>query len=879
MYPSKILKKRSPNVSALSKCMTLSDKIYALDSFQRQLKALIKLSVSHALGDSLRSEELGLFADRFEWNKLLLFASVLSHSENPDHQDAALRIAQNCLTSTDTKDNQKRGAAVILHKLTNVQALDLAISRDHVSKDVFAELPLPFRLEQIKRDTENVVTSSDGKIFHLNSFQRDFYRVAKESNLVSASAPTSAGKSFVLNLFVTDHLQTDKSINIAYLVPTRALINQLEKDFSDILSDRRNRDIQIVSVPQLPERSRGKKSNLLIFTQERLHWFLTENPEFKIDFLVVDEAQKINDGARGILLQQKIEELNAKFPDLRVLFCSALTENPGELLRGLSENKTPEVVISDYIAVNQNLIWVSKVDRKPKEWNVKFCYKKEDIPLGKIYLEKAIEKEPEKLAQFAFLMGSNQGGNMVYVNSQNEAEETAKALVEILPRDFESKDKDIENLIELSKTLVHPHYDLGNVLIKGVAFHYGHMPLPLKTAIEDLFKQGKIKYLICTSTLLEGVNLPAKNIFLKNPSRGVGNPISDSDFWNLAGRAGRLKKEFQGNIICIDPEEWNPPRERTRYKITRAVTEFSKDRTGLMEYIKNDTPRDKSKENFEYIMSYFFVKFVKNGTLSDLGLDVDLAAELEAEFDRIKTSLEIPDDIITRNPGISPVAMQKLFEYFKSYDENPEKNIEDLIPIMPEDELKAAEHYVRIIHTINSLLSGDFNHGGLNFYRAILVTDWIRGYPLPRIINTGFPRYKKYKPKTTLSSFIRKTMHDIEDEVRFRFAKYSSCYSDILKFYLNKYRPELVERVPELNIALEFGVSQKTHISLIKLGLNRHSAIEIGGLIGKSNLSEEECVKWLFKNDMSVFEISESVKKEINDVKDKIEKEEADNLL
>ena len=78
--------------------------------------------------------------------------------------------------------------------------------------------------------------------------------------------------------------------------------------------------------------------------------------------------------------------------------------------------------------------------------------------------------------------------------------------------------------------------------------------------------------MFCTSTLLEGVNLPAKNIFIF--SNAIGNSkFSDVDFWNLAGRAGRFSKELSGNIICVRIEDkknrWDTPHkdlEVVRYK-------------------------------------------------------------------------------------------------------------------------------------------------------------------------------------------------------------------------------------------------------------------------------------------------------------------------
>src|SRR5690606_6658075 len=53
------------------------------------------------------------------------------------------------------------------------------------------------------------------------------------------------------------------------------------------------------------------------------------------------------------------------------------------------------------------------------------------------------------------------------------------------------------------------------------------------------------------------VNLPVRHIIVENPRRGP-KTMSRADFLNLAGRAGRLLKEFHGNIWCLRPGEWNP---------------------------------------------------------------------------------------------------------------------------------------------------------------------------------------------------------------------------------------------------------------------------------------------------------------------------------
>ena len=86
---------------------------------------------------------------------------------------------------------------------------------------------------------------------------------------------------------------------------------------------------------------------------------------------------------------------------------------------------------------------------------------------------------------------------------------------------------------------------------KGVAYQFSGIPEEIKLQVENLYKQGEIQYLFCTSTLLEGINFPAKNIFILSENIGNGK-MTDIDFWNLAGRAGRLSKDISGNIFCVN---------------------------------------------------------------------------------------------------------------------------------------------------------------------------------------------------------------------------------------------------------------------------------------------------------------------------------------
>ena len=108
-------------------------------------------------------------------------------------------------------------------------------------------------------------------------------------------------------------------------------------------------------------------------------------------------------------------------------------------------------------------------------------------------------------------------------------------------------------------------------------YHYGRMPRLLREAIETSFKQdaGGVKYLVCTTTLAQGVNLPARNVFIDTPTRGAGKPLDPALLWNFAGRAGRLNHDIVGNVFLLNYEEWNskPMDQFVPFRVKPALAE------------------------------------------------------------------------------------------------------------------------------------------------------------------------------------------------------------------------------------------------------------------------------------------------------------------
>lgn len=842
-------------------------KVYDLSSFQRQLQKITINSVSGIFINLKRNQNEEELLKEIDWNNLLSCASILAQSDIFEHLDSSLRIAQSILDSTLTSESQKIAAAIILEKLTNKPAISLAISRNYLQEDFRKNIPVPLLMNISKINIAHSILAGRD-IIELNRFQKQVFDTYQQADAVSISAPTSAGKSYILTQIIIQETLGKKKKNIIYLVPTRALISQVEEDFRKIIRSTKELNIYLSTIPQVPEEDLDEQNTLFIFTQERLHWFMSENLDFDIDMVIVDEAQKINDSYRGILLQQKIEALIDKYPNLKIFFSCPFTSNPEILLDYLPDEKKIQIVKTDFVSVNQNLIFVTQKPRKPLEWEVNLLSNQSPILIGEIELKNRPIPDSKKLIYIVAELADPAGGNLIYANTPSQAEKIALQLYTNLTDDYDVS-HDILELIKLIEKTIHKEYALANTLKKGIAFHYGNMPLIVRQEVERLFKKGDIRFLVCTSTLLEGVNLPAKSIFLTNPHRGQTTPLTHSDFWNLAGRAGRWGQEFQGNVICIQPEKWKrePETIKSKLEIEKAIETVSKDKQELINFIKKGTPRTtaNSKPSLEYAVTYYYSKFLEGKIDQTYLKDDELKTTLVSEFQEYKEKIKLPEAILFRNPGISPIAQQNLFLYFQSYT----GNVEDLIPVLPESDDAVDKSYKDIVDLISVYLSGDSEK--LSYYHAILVVQWMNGYPLARLINRSFKYWQAHDVTKKLATVIRDTMGEVEEFVKFKFAKFSACYIDILRFHLASIeRDDLISQIPQLNIWLEFGVSQQSQVSLINLGISRSSAIVLSEFIPSDKFSPKECREWLLENDYTKFDLTEIQIREIDLAIDKV---------
>ena len=824
------------------------------DGVGEEIRAVAMLTARSEISN-LAYEPEAVDPETIDWSRLIFAGSILARSEKREEQDAALRIAVAAITLVDDETIRDAGA-VLLGKLSNFRAVALAEDRGLVRNGLDERLGISLRLESQRREMHrSVLVETTGHWIEVNEFQQRFWTGASSARWLSASGPTASGKTFLVLQWLVDQLGSGHATIAVYLAPTRALVSEIETSLQHLLKGRKGLEVSSLPLRTKFDAARAGGSRLiLVLTQERMHLLANVlGRDFSVDLMIVDEAHKIGDGGRGVILQDAVERAGRLNPQMKLVFISPATQNPAELLADAPAGTTTAAVDSDAPTVLQNVILATQAKGKPKLWNLIIRQGGAEFEIGTLQLANSPTTIAKRLAFVAAAAGER-GGTLVYANGAAESEDIAD-LISQLQSDQESPsiDPELAALADLARKGVHPHFRLAPLVERGVAFHFGNMPSLLRLEIERLFKSGKIRFLVCTSTLVEGVNLSCRTIVVRGPRKGQGNPMEPHDFWNLAGRAGRWGDEFQGNIICLDPQDnaaWpHGVPVRSRYPIKRESDAVLDAGEAFLRYLaarEDSKPSDlENNDEFEQVGAYLLTTYLRLGSISDAEFAKRHSAKFIAELDEvlsgIASNIEIDASLAARHPGVSPIGMQRLLETFRGYGGDPE----NLIPaeVASDD---SYDRYVTIMKRINASLFPAFEPDSRARLFALIVFQWLKGKSLAEIIRRNIAWHEEVKRPYKLPALIRETMALVEQVARFRAPKYLSAYMDVLHLHFAQIgRDDLIDHGLDIGTQLEFGVSSRTLISLMELGLSRMTAVALYEKMAQENLDQEQARKWV----------------------------------
>lgn len=142
---------------------------------------------------------------------------------------------------------------------------------------------------------------------------------------------------------------------------------------------------------------------------------------------------------------------------------------------------------------------------------------------------------------------------IIYCSSPNRVRSLAKKFTQYLVGGKIQKSQQNYPLVEWIENNISKDWSLIKNLEYDIGIHDGALPKHITTTVIEYFNQNKLKYLFCTSTIIEGVNTSAKNIIYFDKYKGLmpnGQPkaIDFFDYSNIKGRAGRMMEHFVGKI-------------------------------------------------------------------------------------------------------------------------------------------------------------------------------------------------------------------------------------------------------------------------------------------------------------------------------------------
>jgi len=843
---------------------------HSLDKFLQAYATLLVFELQQRLGIVKPSARFDDADARF----LIQMASLLALGSMTLDEEVEARwklwaydVATRLAVARSSDDGRYAASAgVILARLGNFPG------REHL-RDIYpslenaARLPAALALEVFTHETDNTLNFQGLGERVLTDFQVKLIGQLRAGHPVSVSAPTSAGKSFALSLDIVDSIASGRAKTIVYVVPTRALIRQVMNDLLERLREAALTDVAVSAAPVVLEDEQMSAGVVYVLTQERFMTLIySPDGAVEIDRLYVDEAQEIGDNERGMILHSAISSAIRGFPTAQICFASPLTSNPRFLFQEFQTDSQRGNFVERVAPVSQLVVILNEVKGDALAMDVAVQAPTGSQAVGKVKTPFKFRGVKERLAATARFITLEDETTIVYCNGASDAMDIAMELSDAL--EAKELDPEVKDLQDFVRHQIHASYSLVFTLEKGVAFHYGKMPHLLRGQIEDLLKKRKLKYVVCTSTLLQGINLPAKNILIMKPRKGRGKPMASPDFWNLAGRAGRLRETFNGNIWCISPGEWeeNPLKGPTLSEMSSAFRENLRDRDvrdAVIAIIDNPSLIGKTESRVEQLFAKIFTEFTCEHlevAKSRFVLESDRMhlEQIDEKCKRVLEKLSVPIALCKRNSAISPLSLEDLWGRFRRTSQ-----VKDLLPLDPAQGKVALERMRLIFQMVDQVFSGVYNNSYKYF--AALAFWWTSGQSLRDMIANHLGYYKVPAGREQVNVSIRKLLESLEQDLRFRYVKHLKAYVDTLGEYLDVTgRSELKASIAPLHMYVEFGARDKVLLLLMSLGLSRTTSIFIRYAITRDvEIGRRECWQRLLRLPVSALNIPAVCKAEI----------------
>lgn len=396
--------------------------------------------------------------------------------------------------------------------------------------------------------------------------------------------PTGVGKTKSIELIIRSAFLANRANAAIIVAPLRALCNEITNDmnhafaneviinqFSDVLQEDFSFDL-----------SNLFKKRIIICTPEKLSYIMHHQEDIidNIDLFIFDEGHMFDDGSRGALYELLISEIREKITiENQFVLLSAVLSNAEQIKDWLFKNAgvlassekikaTPKSI--GFASHTKDINYFSD-DAYESDYFIPKSI--ETVQLNNFKGERAIRNFPvmtnaKDIAIYFAIKLCQNGGVAIYVNRTDSVLTVTKRVLELHKRAYNmarlatvtniEKAEKIGNLI---KAYYGENHEYSQSALLGVFPHYADLPNGIKLAVEYAIRHNDIRFVVCTSTLAQGVNIPIKYLFMTSFRLSRGS-MQIRNFQNLIGRTARSGMYTEGSVVVTDPKFYDQRTDR-----------------------------------------------------------------------------------------------------------------------------------------------------------------------------------------------------------------------------------------------------------------------------------------------------------------------------
>jgi superfamily II DNA/RNA helicase len=399
---------------------------------------------------------------------------------------------------------------------------------------------------------------------------------------VVVSLPTSSGKTLIAQFRILQALnQFDNQEGwVAYIAPTRALVNQvtrqLRRDFTplNIIVERVSPALEVdgIEMQLLQETATSSKFRILVTTPEKLDLMLRQGWESKIGrpltLVVVDEAHNIKSSSRGLKLELLLSTINKESENAQFLLLTPFIDNAREIARWLGGQNSEDISLSLDWQPNDRVIGTAQVVQTERITKSSFDYK---VDFKTVHTSRhtlcinEILSFPKtgEIAKY-FSQANKQGataaivaqylkarGPVIVMHARPDWVWSLAEQLKIEPNKRNKIHEDVRLVQDYIRLELGDNFPLVDLLNFGIAVHHSGLTEEIRSLVEWLFEGNKLDFLVATTTIAQGINFPVSGVVMAShqyfSERGA-ETMPPEDFWNIAGRAGRVTQGQLGVV-------------------------------------------------------------------------------------------------------------------------------------------------------------------------------------------------------------------------------------------------------------------------------------------------------------------------------------------